>query len=283
MWYSRLEEHFKNLGQNLEQHKTESIDRAVRNFFKVAGIEASPRKADANKALSQASMAAIESAVAAIILTLIRGASGLSPNYLELEQETEDILLKGGWHRAGAENQTISAEVRVTLKLITQEIPEDKWYKFYVEDAALLRANHAKLVAGIVGNGAAIPGVKQAEAFFRHQSSGDSLVHFQWRDHHNRHHTHIGIHVFLGSEFERVGREAILMDTIWRTLQLNYHSREADHGIIVSGRVPLRGRDGTDTSFMAIQVANQLVERCKVVGIPIRKIQFSVQIHEQML
>jgi len=232
--------------------------------------------------LTPSQFGVFECAYAVLFERMMRGATGLAPNFAELEDKAINQLGAGGWRRANGELAETSLAARATFSLLAEKrvgIP-----RFLKDpDITTIRHTHEESLVALREMDAGKTGTTDFvhHEMFSHPDCADGFVHLYWRKDSGAH-TYFNIHLGFDLTFAETVTDAMLNDVVFQTFRNGFRCDYAPVRF-VAGDMFLGGRDGIGTHMKGLVLPDYVVENLAGAGISTRACVLSLCLYERML
>jgi hypothetical protein len=247
---------------------------AVANSFGVAlSPSPSPPLVSGNLTLQQ--FRAFECAYEALLERMIRGASGLAPDFDGLERAAISRISAGGWTQCASALSEPSLAARAAVAKLTSGWP--RTISGSADDVDALKQTLARLRADESTEETTI-----RQQLFTHPACAEAFVHLHWRNQGHRTHTYFDIILGFEPPFAEALTEAMLADVVFQTFRRSFNCRTYPDRI-VTGTNSFMSRDGISTSIAGLLLSEGALERFASENLMLPKCLLALTMYERML
>lgn len=281
--FERLSALFAARKERLSSQAEATKDNLVEAVAKSQGIALSPKPTPpAYGKLTPTQFRAFESAYKALLERMAIGASGLAPDFAELERTTIRHISAGGWAPSASAISDLSLSARAAVCMLEwrgrREIPN----AFWANDMGAIHQAYKQALDRLSAVDSAVEKAVVRQHLFTHPECADAFVHLYWRDERNRTHTYFDIVLGFGPPFAEAMTEAMLADVVFQTFRRSF---ACDIGPLrlVTGGFWLGGRDGVGTKLTGFVLNDRTFESLASEGVILSPSLLSLSLYERLL
>jgi hypothetical protein len=286
--FKRLSALFGARKEQLSSQAEMTKDRLVEAFAKSQGLVLSPKPAPSptHGKLTPTQFRAFECAYEALLERMVKGASGLVPDFRELESKAISHITTAGWVQSASASSELSLAARATVAMLTYD-----HHMIFASFGDIHMARNTEIGAFRQAHGQALDRLRTADGaeetvvrqhLFAHPACADAFVHLYWRDVRRRTETYFDIVLGFGTPFAEATTEAMLADIVFQTFRRSFASYCSFDRLVIGG-MWLGGRDGIGTRITGLVLSDRTFEHLAGEGLFLPPCLLCLSLHERML
>ena len=212
---------------------------------------------------------------------MVSGASGLAPDFAELERMAIKHVAAAGWVQAESAASQSSLAAQAAVAMLTGYDRRMISRAFAAEDMAAFEQAHGKAL-DLLRTADSAGDATVRRPLFTHPECADAFVLLYRRDERHRTHTNFDIILGFGSPYSEAMTEAMLADIVFQTFRRTF-AHETCPGRLVTGGMGLQYRDGLATSLAGMILPDRIVQRLTGEGLVLPPCLLGLTLYERML